>query len=245
MIDLHTHILPGVDDGARSPAESRALALEAAGEGVSVLAATPHVRADFPTTAEMMEKAVTELRADFAEQGIPVEVLHGGEIDLGVLWAIPHDELRRLTLAQTGRYLLLEFPYRGWPLALDSAVPQLVELGITPLLAHPERNPEVQDRPDRLGDLVAAGAIVQVTSASLDGRLDRASQAAGVRLLELGLVHVLASDAHGPHVRGAGLGAAARSIGDDDLARYLTVEAPGAIVAGEPLPEFPRVRLGA
>ena len=181
MIDLHTHILPGVDDGARSPAESRALALEAAGEGVSVLAATPHVRADFPTTAEMMEKAVTELRADFAEQGIPVEVLHGGEIDLGVLWAIPHDELRRLTLAQTGRYLLLEFPYRGWPLALDSAVPQLVELGITPLLAHPERNPEVQDRPDRLGDLVAAGAIVQVTSASLDGRLDRASQAAGVR----------------------------------------------------------------
>jgi protein-tyrosine phosphatase len=241
VIDLHTHILPGVDDGARSLAESRALALEAAGDGVSVLAATPHVRADFPTTAEMMEEAVAQLREDFVAEGIPVEVLCGGEIDIGLLWAIPRDELRRLTLAQTGRYLLLEFPYRGWPLALDSAVPRLVELGVTPLLAHPERNPEVQDRPDRVGGLVAAGALVQVTSASLDGRLDRASQAAGVRLLELGLVHVLASDAHGPHVRGAGLGAAARAVGDDDLARYLTLEAPAAIVAGNPLPEFPSV----
>ena len=242
MIDLHTHILPGVDDGARSLAESRQLALEAAGEGVSVLAATPHVRADFPTTAEMMEEGVAQLREDFVEQGIPVQVLHGGEIDIGLLWAIPTDELRRLTIAQTGRYLLLEFPYRGWPLALDSAVTRLVELGLTPLLAHPERNPEVQDRPDRLGKLVDAGALVQVTSASLDGRLDRASQASGVRLLELGLVHVLASDAHGPHIRGAGLGAATQIVGDAELARYLTVDAPGAIVAGDPLPEGPHVR---
>src|SRR5207302_5174179 len=152
--------------------------LEAAGDGVSVLTATPHVRADFPTTAEMMEAGVDELRQDFAEQGIPVEVLPGGEIDLGLLWAIPPEELRRLTLAQTGRYLLLEFPYRGWPFALDSAVTRLVQLGVTPLLAHPERNPEVQDRPDRVRGLVDSGALVQVTAASLDGARDRAAQAA-------------------------------------------------------------------
>ena len=86
---------------------------------------------------------------------------------------------------------------------------------------------------------------MQVTAASLDGRLDRSAQSTAKRLLELGLVHVLASDAHGPHIREAGLTAAARRVGDEGLARYLTIEVPGAIVAGEPVPEYPQVRLGA
>jgi len=245
VIDLHTHVLPRIDDGARSLADSRALGLEAAAEGVSALVATPHVRDDYPTTADMMEEAVAEVRADFAQHGVPVEVLPGAEIDLSILWAIPPDELRRLTIAQTGRYLLLEFPYRGWPLALDSAVSRLVELGLRPILAHPERNPQVQDRPDRLVALVETGALVQVTAASLDGSRDRAAQAAALRLFELGLVHVLASDAHGPHITREGMGAAARSLGDPALARYLTVEVPEAIVAGEPVPERPQVGLGA
>ena len=236
VIDLHTHVLPGIDDGARSLADSRALALAAIEEGVTVLAATPHVRDDWPTTAEMMEEAVALVRADFAVQGIPVEVLHGAEVDLSILWGIRPEELRRLTIAQTGRYLLLEFPYRGWPLALDSAVTRLVQLGVTPVLAHPERNPEVQDRPDRVRGLVDAGALVQVTAASLDGGRDRSAQSAALRLLDLGLVHVLASDSHGPHISREGLGAVARSIGDPELARYLTFEVPGAIVAGEPIP---------
>ena len=245
MIDLHTHVLPGIDDGARSLDDSRALALEAAAEGISVLVATPHVREDYPTTAEMMEEAVAEVRADFADRSIPVEVLHGAEIDLSLLWAIPPVELRRLTIAQTGRYLLLEFPYRGWPLALETSVKGLVRLGVTPLLAHPERNPEVQDRPDRVRELVEVGALVQVTAASLEGSRDRAAQAAALRLLELGLVHVLASDSHGPHISREGLGAAARGIGDAELARYLTVEVPGAILAGEPVPDRRQVGLGA
>jgi protein-tyrosine phosphatase len=244
VIDLHTHVLPGIDDGARSLAESRAVALAALEEGVTVLAATPHVRDDYPTTAETMEEAVALVRADFAVQGIGVEVLHGAEVDLSILWAMPPDELRRLTIAQTGRYLLLEFPYRGWPFALDSAVTRLVELGVTPLLAHPERNPEVQDRPDRLRSLVDAGALVQVTAASLGGRV-RAAQAAALRLLDLGLVHVLASDSHGSHISREGLGAVARGIGDAELARYLTLDVPGAIVAGGPVPDRPQVGLGA
>jgi protein-tyrosine phosphatase len=244
VIDLHTHVLPGIDDGARSLDDSRAIAREAAADGISVLAATPHVRDDYPTTAETMEGAVAEVRADFAEQGIPVEIVHGAEIDLSLLWAIPPAELRRLTLAQTGRYLLLEFPYRGWPLALDSAVTRLVELGVTPLLAHPERNPEVQDRPDRVRRLIDAGALVQVTAASLESARDRSAQAAAVRLLELGLVHVLASDSHGPHIRRWGLGPVARGLGDPELAHYLTVEVPGAILAGETVPQR-QVGLGA
>jgi protein-tyrosine phosphatase len=245
VIDLHTHVLPGVDDGARTLGEARAMALDLASQGVTVLAATPHVRDDFPTTPEAMEEAVAEVRADFEANRVPVDVVHGAEVDLSLLWVIPPEELRRLTIAQTGRYLLLEFPYRGWPFALDSAVKRLVGLGVTPLLAHPERNPEVQDRPERVRDIVEAGALVQVTAASLEGSRDRAAQAAALRMLDLGLVHVLASDSHGPHISREGMAAAVATLDDPELARYLTVEVPGAIVAGEPVPERPQVGLGA
>lgn len=245
MIDLHTHVLPGVDDGARTLDEARVLALDLASQGVTVVAATPHVRDDYPTTPEVMEEAVAEVRAYFEASRVPVEVVHGAEVDLGLLWAIPREDLRRFTIAQTGRYLLLEFPYRGWPFALDSAVKRLVGLGVTPLLAHPERNPEVQDRPDRVRGIVEAGALVQVTAASLESSRDRAAQAAALRLLELGLVHVLASDSHGPHISREGMAAAVATLDDPELARYLTVDAPGAILAGEPVPERPQVGLGA
>lgn len=242
MIDLHSHILPGVDDGARSVEEARELARLALADGVRAIAATPHVRDDYPTTPADMEFAVDELRYDLTVQGIEIEVLHGGEIALGALFAIPPAQLRRFTLAQTGRYLLLECPYRGWPLSFESTVTALRRQGLTPILGHPERNPEVQDRPDRLEGPVAAGALVQITASSLEGLLGRASQHCARRLLEMGLVHVLASDAHGPHIRGAGLSAAARAVGDAGLARYLTTEAPAAIVAGDTVPEAPALR---
>ncbi len=245
MIDLHSHILPGLDDGARSIEEARELGRQAVAEGVTTIAATPHVRADFPTTPEEMEWGVDELRGDFEVEGIPLTVLHGAELDLGLLWQVPPEDLWRLTIAQTGRYLLLEVPYQDWPMALASTVRSLVHSGITPILGHPERNPEVQDRPTRLRELVEAGALVQVTAASVAGALDRASQYAAQQLLELGVVHILASDTHGPHIARGGLPAAVEAVGDDALARYLTEEAPAAIVAGEPVPERPQVRLGA
>lgn len=240
VIDLHSHILPRLDDGTRSTEEARELARLALADGVRTMAATPHVRPDFPTTADQMELGVEELRYDFAVQGIELEVVHGGELDFGVLFAMPPGELRRFTLGQTGRYLLVECPYRGTPLAFESSVPALGRLGITPILAHPERNPDVQDRPDHVVRLVEAGMLVQVTAASLDGSLDRASQHCAKRLLELGVVHLLGSDAHGPHIgREAGLSAAAREVGDARLARYLSTEAPAAILAGDDLPELP------
>jgi protein-tyrosine phosphatase len=240
MIDLHSHILPGLDDGARSLREARELALAAAAEGVEAIAATPHVRSDYPTRPEQMEQGVAELRRDFADQGIAVDILHGGEIELGRLWEIPQEELVRLSLGQTGRYVLLEFPYRGWPMGAKSAIYTLRNLGMTPLFAHPERNPAVQDDPQRLEPLVDTGAIVQITAASLEGGLGPASQNAAVRLVQLGLVHVLATDAHGPHIRAFGLASAAAHLGNPALASYLTTDAPAAIVRGEPLPPFPR-----
>jgi protein-tyrosine phosphatase len=236
MIDLHSHVLPGLDDGVRSISEALELVAVAAADGVTAIAATPHVRDDYPTSAGRMEAAVEALRAEVARAGLRVEILCAGEIALERLWLLDADELRRFTFAQTGRYVLLETPYYGWPPLVARSVSLLVGRGIVPVLAHPERNPNVQDRPDALEPLVEAGALVQVTAASVDGRLGPAAQLAARALLERGLVHVLASDAHAPQVRAAGLAAAAGTLGDPSVARRLTVDVPAAIVAGEPLP---------
>jgi protein-tyrosine phosphatase len=111
--------------------------------------------------------------------------------------------------------------------------------GFVAVVGHPERNRAVQSNPRRLGEAVRMGALVQITAASLDGRIGRSSQKAAQRLLELGFAHVLASDAHTPEIREAGLAEAVEAVGDDALARFLTVDAPSAIVAGETLPGRP------
>jgi protein-tyrosine phosphatase len=251
VIDLHSHVLPGIDDGVATLEQARELARAAAAEGVTAIAATPHVRADYPTTVEQMEAGVAALRADFAEQAIPVEILHGGELDLEFLGGLSDDELRRFSLGQSGRYLLVEFPYRGWPLALESTLFDLRVRGFTPVLAHPERNAEVKEQPARLRPLVEAGALVQVTAESLDGRLGRESKRAASELVGTGLVHLLASDAHQPSVRAVGLRAAREAVGDEELATFLTETAPAAVAAGTDLPPAPaqptrkrRFRLG-
>jgi protein-tyrosine phosphatase len=236
MIDLHSHILAGIDDGARTLDESYEMARVAVAEGVTAIAATPHVRADFPTSADEMERAVAKLNRGLAAGGIDVEVLPAGEVDLEWLNNMSEDDIERFSIAQTGRYVLVEVPLIGWPLSLEAQVFALRSSGVAPLLAHPERNPEVQRNPALIERLVRGGARVQVTAASLDGRFGRRANHACRRLLELGLVHVLASDAHAPGVRHSSLAQAVAALQDDGLARYLTREAPAAIVSGESVP---------
>jgi protein-tyrosine phosphatase len=241
VIDLHSHILPGLDDGVESPEEARELARLSAGEGIEAIAATPHVRGDFPTTVEQMEQGVAAVRADLAEAGIELEVLHGGEIALERLGELTPDDLERFTLAQTGRYLLLETPYFGSPLALVPAVRSLRDSGLTAVVAHPERNADVQRRPQLLESLVELGALVQITAASLDGRFGKPSRSAAKQLLRQRLGHLIASDAHGPRLRDAGLSAAVEAVGDAGLAHYLVDEVPRAIVLGAPVRPPPRL----
>lgn len=132
MIDLHSHILPGLDDGARSLDDALGMARAAVADGITALAATPHVRADFPTSASTMEKAVDGLRIALAEEGIELELLRGGEIALDRLEAIGAGELARFGLGGSPGYVLLEFPYEGWPVALPSIVLGLRARGSRP-----------------------------------------------------------------------------------------------------------------
>ncbi len=122
----------------------------AADDGVEVLAATPHVRHDYPTTAEQMEAAFAEVQA--AAAGI-VRLVPGAELDLLEL-DHPREELARFALAGNPSYLLIETPYIGWPLDLAHRIARLAEWGVAPVLAHPERNDEVQRRPELLEPVV-------------------------------------------------------------------------------------------
>jgi protein-tyrosine phosphatase len=239
VIDLHAHILPGLDDGAASIEEARELARRAAAEGVTAIAATPHVRDDYPTTVAQMEEGVERLRADFEAQRLDVEVLPGAEIAFERLPQIGEADLHRFSLGGGGRYLLLEFPYSGWPARLYAHLASVRAAGLVPVLAHPERNREVLAEPERLEGAVDEGALVQLTAASLDGRLGPATQRTAFELLTRGLVHLVASDAHGPSIRESGLADAVDVLKDNRLGRYLTVDAPAAVVAGAPLPERP------
>jgi len=242
VIDLHSHILPGLDDGPATIEESLEIARRAAADGVRVIAATPHVRDDYPTEAVTMERAVAEVRAAVKEAGIPIEVRTGGEIAIDWLDRLAEDDLIRFGLGGSPRYILVEFPYAGWPLSLHEWIFRLVTKGVTPVIAHPERNTEVQDDPSELRPLVDAGALVQLTAASVDGRTGRAAQAASASLLRLGLAHLVASDAHTPDVREAGLGAAVGTLDDPELARWLTVDVPMAIIRGSIPPRRPDTR---
>jgi protein-tyrosine phosphatase len=239
LIDLHSHILPGVDDGARTMEEAVEIGRSAVADGIETIAATPHVRDDYPTEAETMERLVAEVRAALAEAGVPLRLQTGGEVAIDRLDRLEPDELKRFGLGGNPAYLLVEFPYFGWPLDLPGQLFKLRLAGIEAVLAHPERNADVQAEPERLEAVVESGALVQLTAASLDGRLGRAPRATGLRLVELGLAHLIASDAHHPGIRTVGMAAAAEAVGGEDLARWLTVDMPRAIVEDGPLPERP------
>ncbi len=239
MIDLHSHVLPGVDDGPPTLDGSLDLLRAAAEDGIAQIAATPHVREDWRTTPYLMEQRVAEVNFAARAEGIGVEVLPGGELDLAYLQRLDDDELRRFGLGGNPSLLLLEFPYVGWPMVLRDVLFRLELRGFDAVLAHPERNADVQAAPERLADIVAAGALVQLTAASLDGRIGRRAAACAHALLDAGLAHLIASDAHAPSIRAVGMTAAAEAVGDAGLARWLTEDVPRALVSGEPLPHRP------
>jgi protein-tyrosine phosphatase len=245
VIDLHSHLLPGLDDGPADEAGALALATEAAAGGVRVMAATPHLRADFPAVRpEELPERVATLRAAIARAGVELEVVSGGEID--VLWALraSDDALRGASYDARGSDLLVETPYGELPTMFEDMLFQIQVRGFRVLLAHPERNPSFQRDPDRLDELVERGTLLQLTAASLAaGSRSRAERLAR-RLVTRGRAHVIASDAHRAAGRRASLGegvAAAERAAGGERARWMVTEAPAAILAGRPLPDPPPV----
>ena len=238
MIDLHSHILPGLDDGPRDLQGSIELAIELAQHGTTVVAATPHVRDDFPTTPTAMLGALALVREALNSERVDIDVVPGAEVAFDWLHRLEPDTLRSFALAGSN-YILVELPFYGWPLDVEDQMHRLRVAGLTAVLSHPERNSAVQDSVGRIASLVEQGALVQITAGSLLGRFGPRAAQSATSLVSRGLAHMVASDAHrAANARGL-VGPAVELLGDATLARWLTVDVPGAIVAGGSLPARP------
>jgi protein-tyrosine phosphatase len=195
VIDLHCHILPGVDDGALDVDDSIGMARQAAADGIEAICATPHIRHDHDVRIEEVSGRVEELNLRLRDEGIDVEVLCGGEVAQSAVDGLSEEELDRVGLGG-GSWILLE-PSPG-PLTegLSRCVGHLGDRGRRAVIAHPERHSSA-DMFDRIAGLIGDGALVQATA---DFFLQEGGIGAGMRALaEAGLVHVLSSDAHSSH----------------------------------------------
>jgi protein-tyrosine phosphatase len=194
VIDLHCHILPGVDDGSLDLDDSLAMARQAVNDGIERVCATPHIRHDHDVRIEQIADRIDDLNRALRDEGLPVQILQGGEVAETAVEGLSEEELGRVALGG-GRWILLE-PAPG-PLSdtLIARVSHLAARGHRTLIAHPERHLSA-DMYERIAALIANGALVQATA---DFFL-RERFADGMRMLaEAGLVHVLSSDAHSSH----------------------------------------------
>jgi protein-tyrosine phosphatase len=236
LIDLHCHILPGVDDGALDLDDSLGMARQAAGDGIEKICATPHIRHDHDVRIAELEGRVEKLNRALREERLGVEVLGGGEVAETAVEGLGEEELERVALG-SGRWILLE-PAPG-PLGdgLAHSVAQLAERGHRALIAHPERHIGA-DFFERLSGLVGDGALVQATA---DFFLHQGGTGEGMRALAAaGLVHVLSSDAHSSHAgRPVHLSPAFEVLreveGVSSHLEWMARTAPRAIVEGDEL----------
>jgi protein-tyrosine phosphatase len=242
MIDLHTHVLPGIDDGPETIEGSVALARAAAAAGIRTLVATPHVSWHYPNDADTIAPLVAQVNGRLAEEQVEIEVLTGGEIAMTRLAALEPHQLSRLGLGG-GEWLLVEPPFTPVATGLDALIMDLLHSGRRVLLAHPERCPALHRDPDMLRALVGAGVLTSITAGSLVGRFGGEVRRFALDLAREGLVHNVASDAHDTTRRPPGIADELDRAGLGPISEWLTEGVPGAIIRDEEIPPRPAVEL--
>ncbi|WP_406944938.1 tyrosine-protein phosphatase [Halobacillus sp. SY10] len=203
MIDLHSHILPGVDDGAQTVEESIQMAEAAVKDGITKIVATPHHRnGAFDNFKNDILIQVTELNRTFRERGIELEVLPGQEsrIHGEMIDGLDADEI--LPVNHETTYVFVEFPSSSVPKYANQLLFDLQVAGYKPIIVHPERNKQIMENPDLLYSFVKKGAFVQVTAASVCGKFGKKIKKFSHQLIKANLAHLIASDAHNTTSRG-------------------------------------------
>jgi protein-tyrosine phosphatase len=237
MIDLHTHILPGLDDGAGSWEESLKMARMAVEDGIDAVVCTPHwVTGFFENTTPSIMQAVETFRKKLESNGIPLSIYPGSELrlDFELIQKLESGEI--LTINDTGRYALIELPEGIVPQNMRNFFWELQSRNITPIISHPERNHVLLRNPDRLYRWVETGVLTQLTAASLLGRFGNEIRKFSILLLEHEMAHILSSDAHGARQRtpklSEGLKEAERIVGEK-RAQQMVLETPRLILEGQ------------
>jgi protein-tyrosine phosphatase len=196
MVDIHHHLLPGLDDGSNSMETSVAMARLAADEGITHIVCTPHANSRYKYDPAVNAAKTAELRALLAEQNIPLTLGSGCDFHLSFDNVVQaKTDPAQFSINGLG-YLLVEVPDYGLPPALAETFYELQLAGLTPILTHPERNPTLQNEPGRLADWLRGGMLMQVTADSLTGHKGKKAERMAHDLLEKRWVHFLATDAH-------------------------------------------------
>ena len=201
FVDIHCHLIPGIDDGSKSPAQSLEMARLAAGDGITTVIATPHQLGNFAhNEGATIRDAVARLQQSLDENDIRLRVLAGADVRIEpeMVEQILAGEV--LSLADRHRHVLLELPHELY-VPLQPVLAQLQRSGMVGILSHPERNHGIMADPSLVSPLVTEGCLMQVTAGSLLGTFGPESQRVAERMLERGLVHFIATDAHGPKSR--------------------------------------------
>lgn len=218
MHDLHCHLLPALDDGPTTLEDSLAMARAAAADGIRRAVVTPHAdRVAQAGGPDQIQRRLQALQAELDRGGIPLTLLPGAEHKLRP------DLVRDLregtaTRLNGSRYLLVELDFVTFPPYTEDIIFQIRLHGATPVLAHPERQEVLQRSMGRLKSLIAQGVVVQLTAGSLEGAFGGQAKRAAQTMLREGLVHILATDAHGPHgprpqIMSRGLSVAEKIVG--------------------------------
>ena len=242
MIDLHCHILPGLDDGATDLGVSLDMARAFVEDGVSVVACTPHILPGlYHNTGPAIREAVEDLQQHLDQEEISLTLTTGSDAHMTPDFLAGLQSGKVLSLADT-RYVLVEPPHHTAPPQLEEFFFKLLVGGYVPILTHPERLSWVQSRYGVIQRLVQAGVWMQITAGSLTGAFGRTALYSAERMMQEGCVHIIATDAHDATRRlpnlAAGRAAAARLVGDEE-AEHLTMTRPAGVLRDDPPSDLP------
>jgi protein-tyrosine phosphatase len=238
VIDLHTHILPDIDDGARDLEESIDMCRIAANDGIKTIVATPHTgNGLYLMNREHVLSEVALINQRLIECSIPINILPGTDVHIGTYFDVEEmlENGEAITVNDNNCYLMVEFSESFIASNFNELILKLKLKGITPIFTHPERNIIIQENIDVLFDWIEKGGLVQLTAMSLTGDFGRSIKRFSEELLTSHLVHIIASDAHSatgrPPILSAARDIAANLVGAD-IAFQLVDEFPSDIING-------------
>jgi protein-tyrosine phosphatase len=245
MIDIHSHILPEVDDGSRGLEESLEMCRISFRDGISTIVATPHAHDSVHKTHNpaFLRQKVDELNTHL--KGSP-------RIVLGCELRFTHDVVTHVCRDKSaptidgGPYALVEFPHQVVPLGSERALFELMSNQIRPIIAHPERNHLLMAEPERFYELVEMGVLGQVDTGSVTGQFGKKVQQTARLMLEHGLIHFIASDCHNTRNRLPGMSEAVQATAEiigEEYAQAISKDNPAAVVEGKPIPVRPEAML--